>query len=89
MPSRDEVHVQIKEYDNTDAYIANMESTIAVIVTHPWGPLGGNLYNNVVNAAVLYFQRIGITTCRFNFAGSQFGRGYYQIQQLQHIAKKL
>jgi uncharacterized protein len=88
MPSRYEVPFHLNEYD-TNGYVANLHSTIAVIVTHPWGPLGGNMYNNVVNAIVLYCQRIGLTTVRFNFAGSQFGRGYYQVEQIKYIAQQL
>lgn len=88
MPSRYEVPVHIEEY-TTDGYIANLQSTVAVMVTHPWGPLGGNMYNNVVNTVVLYFQRLGITTFRFNFAGTQFGRGYYQVEQLQFLSQQL
>lgn len=69
--------------------VADLESTVAVIVTHPWGPLGGNLHNNVVVAAVLYFQRLGLTTCRFDFCGTQIGRGYAQVDQLKQVTEKL
>ena len=58
-------------------------------VTHPWGPLGGNLHNNVVVAAVLYFQRLGLSTVRFDFCGTQIGRGYTQVDQLKEIVEKL
>jgi alpha/beta superfamily hydrolase len=71
------------------ALVANLQSRLAVIVTHPWGPLGGSLHNNVVSAVVLYFQRLGITTMRFNFAGSQIGRGNRQVSQVQEAAKYL
>jgi hypothetical protein len=69
--------------------VADYASNVAVIVTHPWGLLGGNLHNNVVLATVLYFQRIGITTVRFDFAGSQIGRGYGQVEQVKNVARKL
>lgn len=69
--------------------VADLRSKVAVIVTHPWGPLGGNLHNNVVVATTLYFQRLGITTCRFDFAGSQIGFGYNQVAQLKEIADNL
>lgn len=71
------------------ALVADLRSRLAVIVTHPWGPLGGNLHNNVVSAVVLYFQRLGITTMRFNFCGSQIGRGYRQWAQVQEAANFL
>lgn len=81
-----------KEYtlptSRCEARIANHGSNVAVIVTHPWGPLGGNLHNNVVVAATLYFQRLGITTARFNFNGG-IGRGHTQVQQVLELAKGL
>lgn len=88
MPSKLEKKIHITKY-NADGYVANLHSTIGVIITHPWGPLGGNMHNNVVNAVAYYFQRLGITTIRFDFAGSQIGYGYYQVEQVQYIAKQL
>lgn len=66
-----------------------MQSRVAVIVTHPWGPLGGNLKNNVVVATVLFFQKSRITTLRFDFAGSQIGRGHGEVQQVCDAADYL
>lgn len=71
------------------ANIADCNSRLAVIVTHPWGPLGGNMHNNVVVAAVLYFHKLQITTLRFNFAGSQIGRGNNQVSQVEQAADYL
>lgn len=87
MPSRIENEIIIGE-SQTPTIIANQESQAAVIVTHPWGPLGGNMHNNVVVAACLYFQKIGLTTARFDFH-SGFGRGYSQVQQVQEVASEL
>lgn len=64
-------------------------SRLAVIVTHPWNILGGNLHNNVVTATCLYFQRLGITTLRFNFKGTGLGRGGTQVEQLKAVAQGL
>lgn len=75
--------------DGTTALVADCKSRLAVVVTHPWGPLGGNMHNNVVVAVVLYFRRLGITTVRFNFAGSQIGRGNVQVQQVQFVVESL
>jgi len=87
MPSQVEKSIRLKE-SGADGLVADMGSELAAIITHPWGPLGGNLHNNVVVAAALYFQRLGITTVRFNFAGS-IGRGYAQVQQVQQVAESL
>jgi alpha/beta superfamily hydrolase len=51
--------------------------------------LGGNLHNNVVVATTLYFQRLKITTCRFDFCGSQLGQGHAQVVQCREITDKL
>ena len=68
---------------------SNSSSNVAVIVTHPYGPLGGNLHNNVVVAACLYFSKLGVTTARFNFNGGCFGRGHTQVAQVQDVAEYL
>jgi alpha/beta superfamily hydrolase len=87
MPSRVEESIQIR---GCDALIADQNSDVAVLVTHPWGLLGGDMHNNVVNCACLYFQKLGISTLRFNFCGSyQLGRGCNQVRQLQDIANDL
>lgn len=68
------------------------QSSTAVIVTHPFGPLGGNMHNNVVLAAVLYFQRVlGWTTCRFDFLPHSFfwQTGNLQVQQVKQVAQLL
>mmetsp|Transcript_11967 Transcript_11967/g.25349 ORF Transcript_11967/g.25349 Transcript_11967/m.25349 type:complete len:275 (+) Transcript_11967:152-976(+) len=69
--------------------IADMGSNLAVICTHPWGPLGGNMNNNVVLAILVWFQRLKITTMRFDFCGSQFGRGGRQVDQVREAANFL
>jgi alpha/beta superfamily hydrolase len=68
--------------------VVDCQSNLAVIVTHPWKPLGGNMHNNVVVAACLYFQHLGITTARFDFVGL-YGRGYGHVQQVQEVAELL
>lgn len=77
MPSRDEKPVTLPE-SGAKAQLADFHSPLAVIVTHPWGPLGGNMNNNVVLGVVFWFQRLKVTTLRFDFCGSQIGRGHRQ-----------
>jgi len=76
-------------FSGSSSRIADSSSNLAVIVTHPWGPLGGNMNNNVVLAIAVWFQRLNITTMRFNFCGSQIGRGDSQVEQVQEAAKFL
>jgi len=45
--------------------------------------------NNVVLAIAVWFQRLGITTMRFNFSGSQIGRGDYQVDNVREAANFL
>ncbi|RIA88933.1 Alpha/Beta hydrolase protein [Glomus cerebriforme] len=47
----------------------------AVIISHPYGPLGGNNYNNVVIALENFFLHSGYLTIAFNFRGSGKSRG--------------
>lgn len=73
-------------HSGSKAQVADLGSDLAVIVTHPWGPLGGNMNNNVVLAIVVWFQRLRITTMRFDFCGHQIGKGDPQVQQVKEAA---
>jgi alpha/beta superfamily hydrolase len=88
MPSQVETSVELPD-SNAKALLADMGSRVAVIITHPWGPLGGNMHNNVVVAAALYFQKHKISTLRFDFSGSQIGGGHKQVKQVQEASRYL
>jgi alpha/beta superfamily hydrolase len=45
--------------------------------------------NNVVCAIVVWFQRLKITTMRFDFCGSQLGRGTKQVDQVKEASNFL
>lgn len=49
--------------------ISNKFSPVAVVISHPYGPLGGSMMNNVVWAMTQHLSRFGFTTLRFNFRG--------------------
>lgn len=51
------------------AKVCNRRSPIAVVLAHPYGPLGGNMYNNVVVKVTQSLAREGFTTLRFNARG--------------------
>ncbi|GAX25576.1 hypothetical protein FisN_28Hh045 [Fistulifera solaris] len=78
----------IEDTETTVRY-ADLNSNVVAVVTHPWTFLGGNMHNNVVVAAVLYFQKLGISTVRFDFHGSGIGRGYTQVEQVRSIVRKI
>mmetsp|Transcript_29003 Transcript_29003/g.54490 ORF Transcript_29003/g.54490 Transcript_29003/m.54490 type:complete len:274 (+) Transcript_29003:14-835(+) len=86
MPSSTKEHKYILPESGSKAQVADLGSNLAVIVTHPWGPLGGNMNNNVVLSIVVWFQRLKITTMRFDFCGSQLGQGTRQVEQVKEAA---
>jgi len=45
--------------------------------------------NNVVLGIVFWFQRLKITTLRFDFCGTQIGRGHRQVEQVKEAAEFL
>ena len=51
------------------ARVCNRRSPVAVVLTHPYGPLGGNMYNNVIVKLTQSLAREGFTTVRFNARG--------------------
>jgi len=70
--------------------VCNMRSTLGVVITHPWGVLGGDMNNTIVMALTMWFQqRLGITTLRLDFQGSQIGRGHGQVEQVMEAASFL
>jgi hypothetical protein len=84
-----EEHIQLPDSGSL-ARVAYFEiSSLAVVVTHPWGVIGGNMHNNVVQAVCKYFQSLEITTLRFDFCGSQIGPGHTQVRQVSEAANFL
>ncbi|TPX61960.1 hypothetical protein PhCBS80983_g00812 [Powellomyces hirtus] len=64
VPSTDKVELETRLYRG-----AGRKQT-CVILTHPYGPLGGNFENNVVQALFDNFASQGFMTVRFNFRGA-------------------
>ncbi|KND01965.1 uncharacterized protein SPPG_09026 [Spizellomyces punctatus DAOM BR117] len=63
VPSTDKVELETRIYKGTG------RKDTCVIFAHPYGPLGGNLENNVVRALFDNFAHQGYMTVRFNFRG--------------------
>ena len=63
-----------------NARISETRGDIGVVLTHPYGPLGGEMNNNVVAFLAMCFQAAGLTTARFNFrgVGGSTGRGTWR-----------
>ncbi|KAI7868712.1 Alpha/Beta hydrolase protein [Spinellus fusiger] len=72
IPSRyDQVRIETKQsYSGPECLEAP-----AVIIAHPYGPLGGTMDNNVVSALHHYFDRKGYVVIRMNFRGSGRSEG--------------
>jgi alpha/beta superfamily hydrolase len=53
----------------------NKEEAPAIIIAHPYGPLGGNMNNNVVIAIQRHFLSCGYITACINFRGCGKSKG--------------
>jgi len=52
------------------APLQSPHGTTALVFTHPYGPMGGNADNNVVQALFQHFGRQGYNVVAFDFRGS-------------------
>ncbi|KAI8992293.1 Alpha/Beta hydrolase protein [Pilobolus umbonatus] len=75
----DTVFIQSKKDKTTIearlSYTGGLPDAPAVIIAHPYGPLGGNMDNNVVRALGSYFLAEGYVVILFNFRGSGQSKG--------------
>ncbi|CAG8528906.1 6257_t:CDS:2 [Ambispora leptoticha] len=55
--------------------VSELQPVNSVVISHPYGPLGGNNENNVVIALEHFFLRRGYLTVAFNFRGSGKSQG--------------
>jgi alpha/beta superfamily hydrolase len=56
-------------------FALNPDSRNIAIITHPYGPVGGNMENHVVIKAAEIMYRFGFSTLRFNFRGVSPSQG--------------
>ncbi|KAI9091835.1 Alpha/Beta hydrolase protein [Phlyctochytrium arcticum] len=59
----------------TRIFHGSIRKETCVVFAHPYGPLGGNLENNVVRALFDNFATQGYMTVRFNFRGVGYSQG--------------
>lgn len=63
--------------------LAERGTRLAVVACHPWGPLGGSMWDIVVDEVVeLFGSKGGLTTLRFNFR-SGLGRGRGSVDDVR------
>jgi uncharacterized protein len=79
----------LQPHYDAEVRICRRPSKLAVVVAHPWGPLGGNLHNPLVRAVVLYFQRWNVTTVRYNLTSCQIGWGHRQVKQTVDLVESI
>ncbi|ORZ36207.1 Alpha/Beta hydrolase protein [Catenaria anguillulae PL171] len=65
LPSRD-VRLQARIFH---AIPGGQASDYGVVISHPYGPLGGDLHNNVVRELAASFGHLGASTLRYNMRG--------------------
>lgn len=51
--------------------VCNRRSPIAVVLAHPYGPLGGSMFVNLISRLTQCLAREGVTTVRFNARGGE------------------
>ena len=62
---------------------------IALVCSHPWAVMGGDMTNNVPAYLATNFARLGFTTVKFNFRGGTFSRGNAEIEDVQAVCRHL
>lgn len=68
--SKDKILIEI-----SPKYQGKSKEAPAIIIAHPYGPLGGNMNNNVVIALQKYFLSQGYITVCLNFRGCGHSQG--------------
>ncbi|CAK9098884.1 unnamed protein product [Durusdinium trenchii] len=66
----------------------SLQSPIAVIATHPWGPLGGSMADPHPRTVCHTFGNAGCSTVRFNFR-SGIGSGSGSVEDVKAVARWL
>lgn len=63
-----EVAIPLRRGGQCRGLCAERGTQLAVVACHPWGPLGGSMWDVVVEEVIeLFGQGAGLTTLRFNF----------------------
>ncbi|CAG8650418.1 18322_t:CDS:2 [Acaulospora morrowiae] len=69
------LEARVSYWRNENVDIGEQRSVKAVIISHPYGPVGGNYYNNVVVTIESFFLTRGYLTIAFNFRGVGNSKG--------------
>jgi len=70
---------------SVSALVAVQSSPVVVIATHPWGILGGSMYDPHPTSVCDVFRLAGCSTVRFNFRGG-VNRGLSSMADVKAVA---
>lgn len=74
--------------DICSGLLADRSTRLAVVICHPWGPLGGSMHDLVVVTLLGLMAEAGVTTLRFNFRAG-VGRGHSSAADLRAACELL
>lgn len=85
MPSSEE-HLTIPVGSSwVNAIVSVKMSPVVVIATHPWGPMGGSMYDPHPTTACRLMEEAGCSVARFNFRGG-INRGSSSVMDVKAVA---
>jgi len=64
-------------------------SKIALVCTHPWAVMGGDMNNNVPDFLARKFAALGFLTVKFNFRSGTITRGNGEIEDVVAVCRHL
>ena len=85
MTTEDRVQIPVGGSYINACVCTNPASNVVVIATHPWGVMGGSMYDPHPVTVCKLFRQAGYSTCRFNFR-SGLGRGWGSIEDVKSAA---
>ena len=68
---------------------AGSNKRVALVCTHPWAVMGGDMNNNVPSFLTEMFARLGFVTVKFNFRSGTFSRGNAEIADVLAVCRHL
>mmetsp|Transcript_63292 Transcript_63292/g.115394 ORF Transcript_63292/g.115394 Transcript_63292/m.115394 type:complete len:231 (-) Transcript_63292:25-717(-) len=79
------VEIPVGRYSSVSALVGVRASPVVVIATHPWGPMGGSMYDPHPTTVCKVFGEAGCSTARFNFRGG-IGWGEASAEDVKAVA---
>ena len=82
---RTECRVEVKPGKFVQAHlqVPTGGADVALVCTHPWAVMGGDMHNNVPSFIADNFAALGLTTIKFDFRSGLFSRGYGELDDVR------